>query len=225
MLCQTGQVWLGWSCSSPVLGSVTISWAFSRRTQSPAHGSDRKASPEASGKCRKLPPSFSPHCLLQPPPSPVPGLVSRVWSPVALEEGALTFLLQNVLSGLDECQDVGIRLAVSGEWDGRHWLLRDSGDSHMSHFTTPCVWAQCLPFQSAFSFPVTQCHPGHYENEFASFSLPPLICAVATAKIYMQIFHVLATSPSPHYYAPPLALQLTQSKPICPGTCLLQHPI
>ena len=101
-----------------------------------------------SGTCRKLyvPTSFSPHCLLQPPLSPVPGLVSRVWSPVALEEGALTFLLQNVLSGLDECQDVGICLAVSGERVGRHWLLRDAGDSHMSHFTTTCVWVRRLPF-------------------------------------------------------------------------------
>ena len=92
---------------------------------------------------------------------------------MALEEGALTFLLQNVLSGLDECQDVGICLAVSGERDGRHWLLRDAGDSHMSHFTTTCVWVRRLPFQSAFSFSVTRCYPEHCENEFASFSLPP----------------------------------------------------
>lgn len=32
--------------------------------------------------------------------------------------GALTFLLQNALSGLDECQDVRVRLAVPGERDG-----------------------------------------------------------------------------------------------------------
>lgn len=33
------------------------------------------------------------------------------------EEGALTFLLQNALSGLDECQDVRVSLAVPSERD------------------------------------------------------------------------------------------------------------
>ena len=67
----------------------------------------------------KLPTSFSPHCSLQtPPPPPQPSVGEQSGVPVALEEGTLTFLLQNALSGFDECQDVGVRLAVPSERDG-----------------------------------------------------------------------------------------------------------
>lgn len=68
----------------------------------------------------------------------------------ALEKDALTFLLQNALSGLDECQDVGVRLAVPGEWDGRRWPLRGAEDNRKLHITAPYIWTLCLPFQSAF---------------------------------------------------------------------------
>lgn len=73
----------------------------------------------------------------------------------ATKGGELTLLLQNALSGLDEGQDVRVRLAVSGERDGRHWLLGDAGGNHVSHFTTLYNRTHHLSFQNAFQFLVT----------------------------------------------------------------------
>lgn len=60
----------------------------------------------------------------------------------------LTCPLQNALSGPDEGQDVGVRLAVPCERDGRHRPLWDAGNNHKSPFTTPYVWPQHVPFQT-----------------------------------------------------------------------------
>lgn len=172
--------------------------------------SERQASPVASGLCRALPASLRPPCLLQPSP----GEQSGAGGPMALEEGALTFLLQNVLSGLDECQDVRIRLAVSGEGDGRSPRLRDAGDNHMSRFTAPYVWTQRLPFPSAFPFSMTPCHPGGHEDQWPPPSCLPLICAAATANLCLQMCHVLTTFSTLRHTPSSLVPQLTQTKPI-----------
>lgn len=86
----------------------------------------------------------------------------------AAGEGALTCPLQDVMSGLDEGQDVGVRLAVPCERDGRHWPLWDAGDNDTPHFTMLDLWPWDSPFQ------------GTFPCSWLDLLSPPLLCSLCS---------------------------------------------